>query len=151
VQDLIALGRWKDWAGNWRKVGPFPFTFGLGIEFESGGHPATHTITAPDGESRTLPSAGLIVMPDWSFWTALRDHARECRIEDMTNHLFEVRRSGPRGKHTFGFSPVGPAAEFPIPTEVSIDLGEVLDELVSVDRLRTYIGPLADGHCFWKY
>jgi DNA-binding transcriptional ArsR family regulator len=150
VRDLIARGRWKDWAGNWRKVKPLPFTFGLGIEFGPGGRPMTHPITAPDGQPRTLPNAGLIVMPDWSFWRALRNDAAKQGLKDIGEHLFEVKRSGPRGKHTFSFRPLGPPPDSPVPADLAIDLEQVLDELVRAHRLHAYIGPLAEGHCFWE-
>lgn len=80
-------------------------------------------------------------MPDWSFWRALRNDAAKEGIQDITEHLFEVKRSGLRGKLTFSFTSLGHAADFQLSGDVSIDLGDVLDGLVSADRLRAYIGP----------
>lgn len=151
ASDPIADREWRSFTGEWIRLRPQPWSFGLAIELTETGAPKTHTVVDRSRRELTCPCFGLIVERDWAgrrgatFWASLRGFCSKNGV-DLTSVVLRVTRSGAKGRHKFSFEVAGDAIAFEPPPETLIDLDVVLTELASEERLQKYVAPLSYDH-----
>ena len=149
ASDPIARHGWSDYRKP-IQLRPYDWTFGIAVELTNESTPVMRKVVGRDGVEKTVPAYGLVIERDWVFWESLRKARKRLGLKELTSIALQVRRSGPRQKHQFAFEVAHQAIDFEPPAEAVIDLDLVLDKLASLERVATYIAPLADDHCPWS-
>jgi hypothetical protein len=149
INDLIQRRKWKTNQGKMTPFGPKECTFGIGALMAAPGVLDTYTVVGSDDLEDTRPKIGLIAERDSTFWKGLRSCQQRENIERLTDHLFEVNRTGSGRGHKFSFTVVGEASPVEIPASSEIDLDHVFQNLVSAERLEALISGLHEEHCPW--
>jgi len=110
---------------------------------QAGGFRVSHHPGLVAAEGSPWPRIGLVVQARMNFWDPL---LRQC--QEVSGHVFRVKRSGVKLTRWFDFTAVAPAIDIEIDTRRRVDLARYAQEITSRDRAEALLQPLPGDWSF---